>query len=328
MRTRWIPGLVAAAALAFLAGRVVPARAQDGGKAPGPAAPAKGGAVDRGPACAECHEEEAAQWKASGHAMAMKPEFLAEWEKEGKRWECLVCHTSSYDRNRGTYSRDGVGCESCHGPPNPGHPGKAKMAVKAGSETCQACHSITYAEWRLSAHGQKEVGCMACHKMHAMALRKEDPDQQCGSCHTERLQDFAHATHRQKGLQCITCHMPDPNAGHPKIKGTGVRGHSYGVGAETCAGCHRVQVHQGGEIADLKQEVSTLKASSAKDHVALIPVLEEENGKLKASLEANRTVFPWVALIGFVLGTLVGFSVFRIAAKKRPASPFDAARVE
>ena len=134
------------------------------------------GAPEDGPACAECHEEEAAQWKASSHARAMKPEFLAEWESQGKKMECLVCHTSTFDRAKGTFSTEGVACASCHGPANPDHPDKARMSVKAGNDSCQACHSLTYAEWRISAHGQKDVGCMSCHSMHRMDLRRSDPD--------------------------------------------------------------------------------------------------------------------------------------------------------
>jgi hypothetical protein len=292
---RRIAGLAAAAALLLLAGSP--------------------GSADEGPACAECHEEEAAQWKASGHSRAMKPEFLAEWTKQGRKWECLACHTSTHDRGKGTFSLDGVGCASCHGPADPGHPDGKKMEVRTGSESCRECHGLTYAEWRVSAHGQKDVGCMSCHRMHAMELRKEDPDQMCGSCHTERLQDFAHATHKEKGLHCISCHMPDTNGSHLKIKGTGARGHSYGVGAETCAGCHRVQVHQSGEIAELKSEVTALKVETSKENTARIPILEKENGRLKATLEANHRFAPWVAVVGFLLGGLAGFSVSRLASR-------------
>jgi hypothetical protein len=296
-----VSGLLSAVTLSLLAGRFA--------------------AAGDAPACAECHEEEAAQWKASGHSRAMDASFVAEWEKQGRKWECLPCHASVYDRAKGTWSLDGVNCESCHGPADPDHPDKTKMMVKVGSETCRSCHVQTYGEWRVSAHGQKDVGCMACHGMHAMELRKEDPDQMCGSCHTERLQDFAHATHKQNGLHCISCHMPDPNAGHAKIKGTGARGHSYGVGAETCAGCHRVQVHQSGEIAELKGEVKALKVETSKENTARIPILEAENDRLHASLDANRRVFPWVAAIGFVLGGLVGFSVFRFRSRAADRVP-------
>jgi hypothetical protein len=306
---RRIPVLLAAAVLVALAARLPAASAQD---APPPPA------AEEGPTCADCHEEETAQWKASAHSRAMKPAFLAEWEREGKHWECLACHTSQYDRAKGTFSSDGVDCESCHGPRNPDHPDKAKMSVKAGNDTCQACHSITYAEWRLSAHGQKDVGCMACHGMHAMELRKEDPDQQCGSCHTERLQDFAHATHHEKGLHCITCHMPDTAPGRPRIKGTGARGHSYGVGAETCAGCHRVQVHQSGEIAGLQHEVAALKGAGAGDAIEELEGLRTDNRKLKETAEAERRVFPWVASISFVLGLGLGLAL-RGMRRRTPA---------
>lgn len=277
-------------------------------------------AQDAGPTCADCHEDETAQWKVSSHARAMKPEFLAEWEKQGKKWECLPCHTTKYDRAAGTYSTEGVNCESCHGPANPDHPDKAKMSIKASDETCRSCHTLTYGEWRVSAHGQKDVGCMACHSMHAMELRKDDPDQQCGGCHTERLEDFAHATHKQKGLHCITCHMPDPPGVRNKIRGTGVKGHTYGVGVETCSGCHRVQVHQSGGMADLEHQVEALTAAGSKEHVEEIPVLRERVTTLEKELEGNRRVFPWVAVIGFALGSFVGFAVFRMRSGKGAAA--------
>lgn len=302
MKTTVLAILAAAAAAALAA----PARAQEA------------------PTCADCHEEEAAQWKASSHARAMKPEFLAEWEKQGKKFECLVCHTAEFDAGKGTFSKDGVTCISCHGPANPDHPDRAKMSVKATDDTCQSCHSLTHAEWRISAHGQKEVGCMSCHAMHAMELRKEDPDQQCGSCHTERLQDFAHATHKQKGLHCITCHMPEPRNGHSKIKGTGVRGHSYGVGAETCSGCHRVQVHQGGGIAGLEHEVEVLRDAGSEAAVKELSTLRTDNTRLQDSLQADRRAFPWVAVLCFVLGLGLGLALAGIRRKAPAATPAGA----
>lgn len=271
------------------------------------------------PGCAECHEEEAAQWKASSHARAMKPEFLAEWERQGKKWECLVCHTSVYDRGAGTFSKEGVGCESCHGAAKPGHPGTAKMAAPVTSESCRDCHSLTYAEWRVSAHGQKDIGCIKCHAMHEMKLRKDDPDQQCGSCHTERLRDFAHATHHRKGLQCISCHMPKDPAARSHIKGTGVRGHSYGVGAETCAGCHRIQVHQSAGMSDLEKEVETLRDAGADATLRRVETLNSENAVMADALEGNQRAFPWALGLSFVLGIGLGVGFTRLSRNPAPA---------
>jgi hypothetical protein len=312
VRTRWIAGPIVATALAILAGRLVPASAQEGKKAGAPApAPAPAGS----PTCADCHEEETAQWKVSGHSRAMKPEFLAEWERQGKKWECLVCHTSRYDRNTGDFSKEGVGCESCHGAAKPDHPNSQKMAMPVTSEACRDCHSLTYGEWRVSAHGQKDIGCTSCHAMHAMQLRKEDPDQMCGSCHTERLRDFAHATHRVKGLHCISCHMPNPPAGRSKIRGTGARGHSYGVGAETCASCHRVQVHQSGEMTALETEVKTLRGAGAEETLMEIPALRKDNARLQKAFDDDREVMPWVVGLSFLLGLGLGVGFMRLSRR-------------
>jgi hypothetical protein len=51
--------------------------------------------------CALCHEQETKEWQASPHARAITGNFSAVWEQQGKKWECLVCHTSHYDRKTG-----------------------------------------------------------------------------------------------------------------------------------------------------------------------------------------------------------------------------------
>lgn len=260
--------------------------------------------------CALCHEQAAKEWQASPHANSLGETFRANWEKEGQKWECLVCHTSRYDRKAGTYSHEGISCESCHGAMNEDHPDKQKMALPVTSDVCQSCHSITYGEWRVSAHGQKNIRCFDCHKMHQMQLRKDDPDQMCGTCHTERLKDFSHATHHVKGVQCISCHMPEVTGAHVKIKGTGVRGHSFGVGAETCAGCHREMVHASSEHADLQHEVERLKILTPQALQTALADKTQEAAQLQESLRANRRVFTILIAVAFALGITVGYAVF------------------
>jgi hypothetical protein len=260
--------------------------------------------------CALCHEQETKEWLASPHARTINDSFLGVWEKEGKKLECLVCHTSQIDRKTGEFSRDGVSCESCHGTISPDHPGegnKAKLPVT--SEVCQSCHSVTFGEWRISAHGQKNIRCIDCHKMHHMELRKEDPDQMCGSCHTERLKSFSHATHASKGLHCISCHMPEVMNGGLKIKGAGLRGHTFGVGAETCANCHREMVHSGGELATLQQEVQQLKLAAPETLQKQLATAQDDAAKLRESVQANRRVFAPLIGLSFLLGAFFGFAI-------------------
>ena len=270
--------------------------------------------------CVVCHEQATTDWLASPHSKTLDDVFLNEWTNEGKKWECLVCHASKFDREKGTFAHDGVSCESCHGAMKEDHPDKSKMALPVTSEVCQGCHAVTYGEWRVSAHGQKNIRCFDCHKMHKMQLRKDQPDQMCGTCHTERLKSFSHATHSVEGLHCLSCHMPEVKGAGMKIRGLGVRGHTFGVGAETCAGCHRDMVHASHENATLTEEVQRLKAVSPEKLSARADDLEKEAAKLRETVTANRRVFPPIIGLSFLLGIFLGVAVQRVRRKK-PGEP-------
>jgi len=267
--------------------------------------------------CALCHEQETKEWLSSPHAHTINERFLAEWKREGERWECFVCHTSQYDRKAGTYSHAGVSCQSCHGPASPDHPDKVKKLLPVTSETCQPCHSITYGEWRISRHGQKNIRCFDCHKMHQMSPRKEDADQMCGTCHTERLESFSHATHHVKGVKCIDCHMPEVMGAGIKIKGTGARGHSFGVGAETCANCHKEMVHSRSDIAVLETEVQRLKAITPESLQKQVADQQKEIEDLRVAVRANRRVFSVIVVVAFFLGLTVEYAVMHHLHRKQ-----------
>jgi len=271
--------------------------------------------------CALCHEQETKDWLASPHAQTMSDVFLNEWTNEGKKWECLVCHTSQFDRQTGKFSHEGISCESCHGAMKEDHPDKSKMGLPVTSEVCESCHAITYGEWRVSAHGQKNIRCFDCHKMHEMKLRKDQPDQMCGTCHTDRLKDFSHATHSIEGLHCLSCHMPEVKGAGMKIRGLGVRGHTFGVGAETCAGCHRDMVHASHERATLNEEVKQLKAATPEKLKDQLDQLEKDGAKMKEELQANRRVFPPVVGLSFLLGIFLGVALPHFRRKKHEGPP-------
>lgn len=272
--------------------------------------------------CALCHEQETKEWKESPHARSMDDAFTRVWQQEGKKWECLVCHTSQFDREKGTASHAGVSCQSCHGAMKEDHtdsdkPNRPKMALPVTSEVCQSCHTITYGEWRVSAHGQKNIRCFDCHKMHRMNLRTDKPDAMCGACHTERLEDFSHATHAVEGLHCLSCHMPEVSGGGMKIRGLGVRGHTFGVGAETCANCHRDMVHASHERATLHEEIGRLKAATPEQLQQRLADLEQETTKLKETVTAHRRVFPPVVGLSFALGVFLGIALPYFRRKKQ-----------
>ena len=197
------------------------------------------------------------------------------------------------------------------------HPDNVKKLLPVTSETCQSCHSITYGEWRISAHGQKNIRCFDCHKMHEMNLREEDRDQMCGTCHTERLKDFSHATHHLKGVQCITCHMPQVMGAGLKIKGTGARGHTFSVGAETCANCHKEMVHSRSDIATLEGEVERLKGISPEALQKQVKEQRQELDQLHMALRANRRVFSVIVVVAFCLGLAIEYAVMHRFQRKR-----------
>ena len=271
--------------------------------------------------CVLCHEQQTKDWQASPHAQTMNDTFLNGWTKGGKKIECLVCHTTQFDRKTGKFSHEGITCESCHGAMKEDHPDKTKMILPVTSEVCQSCHAVTYGEWRVSAHGQKNIRCFDCHKMHGMKLRKDQPDQMCGTCHTDRLKDFSHATHSLEGLHCLSCHMPEIKSSVAKIRGIGVRGHTFGVGAETCASCHREMVHASHERETLTEEVAKLKAATPDKQTAHLADLEKEATTLRNTVLANRRVFPPVVGLAFLLGIFVGFAVPHFRTKKTEDKP-------
>ena len=74
-------------------------------------------------ACAGCHKELFETWKTTRHANAFSsPIFQRDWAEIGSDFTCLECHTTGYDIANSAYAHEGVTCESCHGPFQPGHP--------------------------------------------------------------------------------------------------------------------------------------------------------------------------------------------------------------
>ncbi|NQU10655.1 hypothetical protein HQ590_07695 [bacterium] len=268
--------------------------------------------------CGLCHEQETLEWTESPHAQTINDRFLGEWKREGEKWECLVCHTSQYDRKGGEFSHAGVSCQSCHGPASEDHPDKVKKLLPVTSATCQSCHSVTFGEWRISAHGQKEIRCFDCHRMHQMQLRKDDADQMCGTCHAERLQDYSHATHHLKGVQCITCHMPEVMGAGLKIKGTGVRGHTFSVGAETCANCHKEMVHSRSDIATLEGEVERLKGINPQALQHQVEQQRQEIEQLRTACRAHQRVFTVLVVVTFCLGIVIEYAFLHHRRRKHP----------
>lgn len=110
--------------------------------------------------------------------------------------------------------------------------------------------------------------------------------------------------------------MPEVKGGRLKERGLGVRGHTFGVGAETCANCHRDMVHASHERASLEEEVHKLKAATPEKLQAQFAELEKESGKLRETVAANKRVFPAIIALAFLLGIFAGYALPHFRTKK------------
>lgn len=110
--------------------------------------------------CTSCHPTQFDAWSKSSHAHAI--EIL---RKERKEFDtaCVGCHVTGFKKSGGfvdlyeTSQLANVQCEVCHGPGRAHslNPKIVKM-VKAGSETCQGCHTkSTSPEFDFTAYWER-----------------------------------------------------------------------------------------------------------------------------------------------------------------------------
>ncbi len=136
--------------------------------------------------CATCHEEIVEVWESTRHANAFSsPIFQRDWSEIGSDVTCLECHTTGWDPANGGYVEEGVTCESCHGPFQPGHP-QQPMSVIPDAEMCAGCHKTTTDEWHASVHSQAGIQCQDCHNPHSQTPKAETVTELCSNCHKER----------------------------------------------------------------------------------------------------------------------------------------------
>lgn len=149
-------------------------------------------------ACAVCHAEIAAEWRASQHAAAWRDEvFQAAYAVEPMQF-CRSCHAPLAAAGRAPDRRsadEGVACAVCHvrdghvlGPgraaPAPGAHRSDPLVAMRTSAFCDGCHQFnfpgdsgpggevyatdepmqdTHAEWAMSAAGARGEHCQSCH---------------------------------------------------------------------------------------------------------------------------------------------------------------------
>ncbi len=267
-----------------------------------------GWAKTAGPsACGECHAQEFQEWTPSLHAQAYtSPVFQKSWKEHGSKPDCLQCHTTGWKEGSASFAHGGVTCESCHGSMADNHPA-AKMPIPVSSDMCRSCHVSTHAEWKLSAHGQKNIRCFDCHNAHGKGLRLDGGENLCGSCHTEKQQGFAHATHHKNGLRCNTCHFPRSAEGPDAIMGTGAPGHNLAVGPDVCARCHEETVHKSSRMADLRAKVSETQKHMAVAGIDNVFDLNEKAKELQWKLDRARSGAWLTGVLGLLAGLGVGW---------------------
>jgi DmsE family decaheme c-type cytochrome len=226
-------GLIAALAIGWLpaTGTAMAAPIQEAVKSPPVQVPH--GAYAGTATCLTCHEDRAAATTKGPHSHA----FRAGTPMSPKG--CQACHADT---------KAALGCEGCHGPGKDhaeagGDKTKirrfASLSQKAASDTCVSCHfRTTHALWAGSQHDQRNVGCTACHSIHAAVgdkqLKATREAELCASCHrtiVNKQLKFNHMPVREEKLSCSSCHNVHGAANVKLLK-------AGGTVFESCVTCH------------------------------------------------------------------------------------------
>lgn len=197
-------------------------------------------------ACIACHDEQAASFAKTIHALALedaaRPEsdrgceachgpggahaeagggkaqgglraFVRDEPASGRSAACLRCHRGDalHDFRRGEHALSDVACTDCHDP-HKGH--GEKMLSATAPELCFGCHPDVRAAFALpERHGPNMAppDCLGCHDQHGrpnFASQREANDRRCITCHGEVAGPYVyeHAPNVIDG--CTSCHEP------------------------------------------------------------------------------------------------------------------------
>ena len=262
--------------------------------------------------CAGCHEDINHDWESTRHAQAYSsPIFQRDWDELNLDQHCLECHTTGFDPSTGEYAEEGVTCEACHGPFQPGHP-LTLMPLTPDAELCSTCHTTTTNEWYASMHSEKGIQCQSCHNPHAQTPMADTVTELCSNCHKERGGSFTHGTHANAGLECSNCHMYTSPRTEDPIEGIVPTGHVFSVGSEACIGCHQDNVHTRDEILQLSAEVSGQPEIDSED--LQIQLLELDTTISYLETTSNVRLYTGLAqgaIIGLITGGAIAWVVSR-----------------
>jgi DmsE family decaheme c-type cytochrome len=157
-------------------------------------------ADDRSEDCAMCHEEIAADYQHTVHAIT---------DRGGPT--CVTCHGG------GTLHMDEGGDPTLIRVPE----------GRDGERLCASCHQDLPTMFSSrSVHSDSSVSCTSCHNVHApknteRALLTAEANDLCAGCHPSTAgsfrKPFGHNLDRG-GLQCVSCHNPHAGAGEESLK--------------------------------------------------------------------------------------------------------------
>ncbi len=212
--------------------------------------------------CAACHKDIYDTWQTGPHGRAMTdPVFVQSWTAQGKPGACLVCHTTGYDPATGQSEADSVSCQVCHSPVPANHP-VDNMPTDTSSNLCGKCHSdprFATANWKLSAHYQRNMSCTTCHDPHAAGMKvvpgaaaNDDGSALCETCHKDAMQNFPTSVHARAGVTCVNCHLGFNVTGKTASAADfavvhQAPDHSFVPSIDTCNKCHANQMHAPGQ---------------------------------------------------------------------------------
>jgi predicted CXXCH cytochrome family protein len=262
--------------------------------------------------CKTCHEELFNTWQSTRHAQAFSsPIFQRDWAAEGSDFSCLECHTTGFNASNSSYAHEGVTCESCHGPFQPGHP-ESLMPITPDAELCSTCHKSTTDEWRASPHHEANIQCQACHNPHSQTPRADTITGLCTNCHKDMGDSFTHGTHASAGLECSNCHMYTAPRTEDAIMGLVPTGHTFTVGSDACIGCHQDTVHTRDTIVRLSGQVEGIQETDSASLEKQIQEQEQAIEELKAQSSVRLyTGLAQGAIVGLVTGGVAAWVVSR-----------------
>ena len=194
--------------------------------------------------CADCHEDEQAEFSTSIHALAMEEDHI-----EGA--ECKDCHGKhnilpSDDENSMTYKLNiEFTCGECHTKPE-----VLKQLGIRGEGPVKAYHGSVHDKILHENPEKNAPTCINCHDYHNV-LRKTNPNctfaknqvpETCGQCHEKILDEYKQSIHWKavkrghvESPVCNNCHGEHRIISHEETDAVTNR---LNLSSQLCADCH------------------------------------------------------------------------------------------